>query len=163
MGDLREFAKRIRLKGEAVEKNTDEIVRRTALVIDSAVVMRTPVKTGRARANWRAQLGSANGETLPAPASPADGAQQALQEAQAAVAGYQGEGAIHITNSLPYIKPLNDGHSSQAPAGFIETAVQDGARAVQSARNLTGTLEMETVEIGPAAGAGSAPSNKGGA
>ncbi|MGK2911230.1 MAG: hypothetical protein ACSLE1_15725 [Sphingobium sp.] len=32
-------------------------------------------------------------------------------------------GAMEISNSVPYIGKLNDGHSKQAPTGFIEAAV----------------------------------------
>ncbi|WP_201450287.1 hypothetical protein [Sphingobium yanoikuyae] len=34
----------------------------------------------------------------------------------------------HIQNSVPYISRLNDGHSQQAPAGFIEAAVDRHTR-----------------------------------
>jgi hypothetical protein len=32
-------------------------------------------------------------------------------------------GVVEITNNVEYIAKLNDGHSAQAPAGFIEAAV----------------------------------------
>lgn len=145
MGDLRGFAKSVRIRGEAVVENTSELVRRVALSIDQAVVMATPVKTGRARANWRVQAGSANTETLPAPSSPGDGAQRALQEGLDAAAGYAGGdgSSIHITNSLPYIQRLNDGSSDQAPAGFVETAISIGVQAVRTAKGLTDELQVE--------------------
>jgi hypothetical protein len=142
MADLLGFSKLIRLRGEAVEKNTTKLVRKVALAIDAAVVMATPVDTGRARANWRVQVGGANGESLGSPASPAAGAQQALDEGRSAVAAYQ-SGEIHITNNLPYIGRLNDGSSAQAPAGFVERAVVVGVNAVRSAKGLSGDLDVE--------------------
>lgn len=39
--------------------------------------------------------------------------------------------SIHITNNLPYIGALNDGHSKQAPAGFVRTAVMEGLAAMR--------------------------------
>jgi hypothetical protein len=143
MGDLRGFAKSIRLRGEAVVANTDEVVRRVALLIDTAVVMATPVKTGRARANWRAGVGAAPAEEVPAPSSPGGGVQEALDQARSVVASYQGGSEIHITNNLPYIGRLNAGHSSQAPAGFVELAVVRAAAALKNAKGICGDLEME--------------------
>ncbi|MGM0422338.1 MAG: hypothetical protein ACQEQL_04470 [Pseudomonadota bacterium] len=35
---------------------------------------------------------------------------------------------VYIANGLPYIRRLNDGHSSQQPEGFIEEAIQVGIR-----------------------------------
>ena len=37
-----------------------------------------------------------------------------------------GDLAIWIVNNLPYGGPLNDGHSTQAPAGFVEQAIAAG-------------------------------------
>jgi hypothetical protein len=151
VADLREFAKQIRLLGKAVEENADTLVRKTALAIDTGVVMATPVKTGRARANWRVQAGSMNPETLPPPSSPGAGVSAALAEALTAVAEYRGEGEIHISNNLPYIHRLNAGSSTQAPEGFVELAVQRAAEAVRSADLLKGgDLSAEIVATGEA-------------
>jgi hypothetical protein len=42
-------------------------------------------------------------------------------------------GSIFIANNLPYIVPLNNGHSQQAPMGFIQTAILNGIAAVKNA------------------------------
>lgn len=143
MSDLRGFAKGIRLRGEAVDRNATELVRRVALLVDSAVVLQTPVDTGRARANWQASVGEAKSGTLPAPASPGLGVTQALESAASAVASYKGQVAIHITNNLPYIQRLNEGHSQQAPAGFVQKAMLAGVTAVRGASGITGELVIE--------------------
>ena len=44
--------------------------------------------------------------------------------------------SIHITNNLPYIGSLNDGHSKQAPAGFVQMATLAGLAAVRGLRVL---------------------------
>lgn len=50
-------------------------------------------------------------------------AAQALGVAQ--VATYRlGQGSVFISNNVPYIVYLNQGSSSQAPPGFVETAVE---------------------------------------
>ena len=33
------------------------------------------------------------------------------------------QGSVFVSNNVPYILKLNDGHSQQAPAGFIQTAI----------------------------------------
>ena len=38
---------------------------------------------------------------------------------------------ILISNNLPYINALNDGSSKQAPAGFVDSALSKGKRAVR--------------------------------
>ena len=41
------------------------------------------------------------------------------------VIGYRlNKGKAFISNNVPYIRRLNDGHSKQAPVGFIQRAVR---------------------------------------
>lgn len=47
--------------------------------------------------------------------------------------------SIYISNSLPYISALNHGHSGQAPAGFVELAVQAGSQVASNAKLLKGS------------------------
>lgn len=47
-------------------------------------------------------------------------------------------GSIHITNNLPYIGVLNDGHSQQAPADFVKLAVLDGLATVRGLKIVEG-------------------------
>lgn len=134
MADLKGFARNIQVRSEKFEVHVHEMVRRVALAVDTAVVVSTPVDTGRARANWQVGLGSAPQGSLPEPASPGEGATSALTRAQNVVATYRGTGTIHIINNLHYIEALNNGHSRQAPAGFVGIAVVAGIEAVSGAR-----------------------------
>lgn len=43
----------------------------------------------------------------------------------AAALGLTGKSVIYVSNSLPYIVPLEFGHSKQAPAGMVRTAIAD--------------------------------------
>lgn len=134
MSDLKGFAHRIAVRAEGIEDAVSKVVRKVALLVDTGVVLGTPVDTGRARANWQVSVGRPAEGVLPAPPSPSVGQQAALKQAQTALASYAGgEGVeIHITNNLPYIRRLNDGWSKQAPAGFVETAVAAGVAAVKA-------------------------------
>jgi hypothetical protein len=130
-----QFNKRMGTLASRVPKNADRIVRKAALAIDQTVVMATPVDQGRARANWIAALDAA--VETPTDDKDPSGA-KAMSQAAGVIAQYDGDAhsEIHITNNLPYIGPLNDGSSRQAPAGFVQQAVKDGAGAVQGAKLL---------------------------
>ena len=120
----------------------DKAVRMAALAADQAVVLGTPVDKGRARSNWIVSLGAPSRTTVD-PHVPGEGgstaganANAALAQGAAVIGGYSGliHGSIAISNNLPYIGRLNTGYSKQAPAGFVEKAVQSAVRAVQKAR-----------------------------
>jgi hypothetical protein len=135
MASPEEFSRRMGNLATRVARNADRTVRKAALAADQAVVMQTPVDTGRARANWIAALNApADGPT----ADEDKGGGRAVQQAAGVVASYDGDRdvAIHITNNLPYIQRLDEGSSYQAPAGFVRLAVRRGIAAVKGARLL---------------------------
>lgn len=97
----------------------DEAVRFCGLSVLAYVKPATPVDTGRARSNWHLDSGA------PTVIKVEPGQGQTDEEAQAAAGTYTGkDGAIHVSNNLPYIERLNDGYSQQAPAGFVQDAIQ---------------------------------------
>ena len=57
--DLRQFGRKIRVTGNVVEENGGKLLRSVALAVDAAVVLATPVDTGRARSNWQVEIGAA--------------------------------------------------------------------------------------------------------
>lgn len=92
----------------------------------------TPRDTSWARVNWVMSVGEAaidpsvSDVTDPTPAQVARaGVRQ--QKSVGDVSDYSdiSMGAIFTTNNVPYIGPLNAGHSPQAAAGFIQRAVAD--------------------------------------
>jgi len=137
VASLNDFTRRIRARANQIGSNVTRTVRRVAISADAAVVLGTPVDTGRARSNWIVQLNSAADEVIRA-YSPGDlgsteaqNPQAALDQAEAVISNYQGgqNVEIHITNNLPYIQRLNDGYSAQAPANFVEEAIQAAVAA----------------------------------
>lgn len=92
-----------------------------ALVLDIARNLRvappegTPVQTGHARRNWIPSAGQPHSGEV-------DGDEYA-QGLAAVLAWKVGDGPLWVSNSAPYIQRLNDGHSKQSPAGFVERAV----------------------------------------
>ncbi len=92
----------------------DIVVRKTTLDVQAGLDRVTPKDTGRASSNWLGSVASPRTDTLEIySGSP-----------QFNFAGYQNGAKLYISNNLPYIKPLNAGHSKQAPAGFVEAEVQ---------------------------------------
>lgn len=104
--------------------NVSEQVGKMAFASFQAVVVGTPVDTGRARGNWIPAIGKP--PTRPVPTLDKSGT-AGLGNAKTLFARYDlGDGKIFIVNNLPYIQRLNEGHSQQAPAGFVQRAVLAG-------------------------------------
>jgi hypothetical protein len=131
-----------RIAGNVVA-NSDAAWRKVALAIHSAVVIATPVDTGRARSNWVVRVGQPYGGRLD-PYVPGEkgstasqNADRALEQGRQAIASATAQQrVIYITNNLDYIDALNKGHSAQAPAGFVELAIQAGVSAIAGTRLL---------------------------
>lgn len=129
------FSKRMTALAKTFESNAQDLVVKTALTVHSVVVLGTPVDTGRARGSWLVAINRPADGTAE---SPGDfGYVAATTKAQRVLKGYKAEQDVHLTNNLPYIVPLNQGHSQQAPAGFVEDAIAAGVRLVKGAKLLS--------------------------
>lgn len=78
-----------------VDKNALFVFRAVGLDMFGRIVKRTPVDTGRLRNNWQITPRVNLGQRL------------------------------FITNNLPYAKPIEDGHSKQAPQGMVKVTVSE--------------------------------------
>lgn len=89
----------------------------------------TPRDTGWARANWVLSTGApVDDPAVAANKSPTPAQVVSAQTRQVGaideLASYDiSRGAIFTTNNVPYIIPLNEGHSAQAGAAFVQRAV----------------------------------------
>lgn len=110
--------------------NDDLLVRKTVLDVGKRLVERTPVGDavywqsppppgytgGHARANWQHSIGAP--KILELSGTDKDGS-ATVANILTSMAN-NGAGPDHyITNSVPYIVPLEDGHSRQAPNGMV--------------------------------------------
>lgn len=128
---LRRFARRIQGIARSLEPRLAVTSSEAALRVLSVVVPATPVDTGRARGNWQTSLNSpANGESGLLDQT----GQTALARGRAAVAGKQYGQPIYIVNNAPYIALLNAGSSKQAPANFVEIAIQTALAGIRNVR-----------------------------
>jgi hypothetical protein len=108
------------LKGFTARQVAGLMLNITAYLIED-----TPVDTGWARSNWVPSIGEAFADLDGSRKSVSGAAQQG---GMLDVAAYDdlAVGDLFITNNVPYILSLNAGHSQQAPAGFVEAAIERG-------------------------------------
>ena len=110
--------------------NADLVVRRVALDLFTRVVRRSPVDTGRFRANWQTSVGAIN--TTTSEATDKSGS-TSVARAQAVVGSAHAGDRIFLANSLPYARRLEYGHSKQAPAGMVRVTLQEYQGIVERA------------------------------
>lgn len=123
-----EFAKKA--KGD-----TQEIVRKVAIDVATKVVLRSPVDTGRFRANWITTLDAPATDVL-ADLDPSGST--AIGAAVSAVSDAALGQTIYIANNLPYARALEDGHSKQAPQGMVAlTAIEFQQFVDKAVRSMT--------------------------
>ena len=139
--NLREFTAGL---DDMMEKDVREFagmaVRRVALAVDRALVMSTPVGNpdlwkrpapkgyvgGRARANWIPTLGTP--AMTEVDRRDKSGAATIALLTPITAKFRIGDGTIWLSSNIPYINRLNEGHSTQAPSGFVEMAIEQGLR-----------------------------------
>ena len=110
---------------DKVEAEVTQNLQKLALNVDAAVVMATPVDTGRARGNWIVSL---NAPTSYSTVNVSSSGSEAISQGAGVISTAKGDDDIYISNNLVYIQKLNDGHSKQAGKYFVERAV-DAAKA----------------------------------
>lgn len=91
--DFRDLSRNIAKDIALTEKQLVEYVEKTTLDVQRDLILATPVDTGTARRGWQSTT----------PTKPYE------------------PGVIE--NNVEYIGKLNDGHSKQAPANFVENVV----------------------------------------
>ena len=119
------------------DKDVPELIRtvhrKITLEALTRLVLRTPVDTGRARANWQVAIGARpQGEVQfpsrahhlfteppsePPPLSTAG--QEAVDQGQKVVEQIPAFAISHVTNNVAYILKLEDGGSRQSPHGML--------------------------------------------
>lgn len=107
------FAKRI-VKAKA---KPELFIKKLLVDIDGSLVAKSPVDTGRFRANWMIGNGAIDSQTF----ERFDAPNNAIRINTININGQ----IIYITNSLPYARRLENGYSQQAPAGFVRITLAE--------------------------------------
>jgi len=117
--DLDKFANRI-----GVDVAT--VVKKLSFDIFADVVGGTPVDTGRAMNNWVISVGSPSRVVHEEGGSAGSIEASKTSNAVTALASVRPFDTVWISNNLPYIGALEEGHSrKQAPNGWVATAIQN--------------------------------------
>lgn len=101
------------------EAQMDRKVREVCFEMSARIIQKTPVDTGRARANWIASIGS--------PSTAVTDSMDKIGSATLANAMSVAKGAVGkvfwLSNNLPYIEKLEYGSSKQAPQGMVRVTM----------------------------------------
>lgn len=113
--DLSKFAQR-------ASGNIDLVVQKVTMDLASGVIMKSPVDTGRFRANWMFGQGSMPSGTTEAIDK---GGAATLQGIISQIGKTKAGGVSYIANNLPYGQVLEDGSSDQAPSGMVKLTITE--------------------------------------
>lgn len=101
---------------EKAKGQTELVARKVMLDLFSRVIMKSPVDTGRFRANWNVGYGSADKTT-------SNATDNSLGRVTKEISTAKIGGSIYLSNSLPYSIRLENGWSGQAPAGMVRLSL----------------------------------------
>ena len=127
------MARRIRLDqiGDYSEEKLNQLMRVVVFETDAELKARSPVDTGRFRASW------VIGENTTGNYDAGSKTSIAPVGLNYSIGDEKIRNTYHVHNSLIYAEPLANGHSPQAPAGWVDiVARQMTNRARQLADNI---------------------------
>lgn len=114
-----------------LEGLAERVVKKITLDVTANFVEDTPRDTGWAASNWVPQIGQPYQVNIgnlsredAAAQVPGRRGQQEAGVATVAASYKLEQGAVFVSNNVPYILKLNDGHSKKAPAGFIQAGIE---------------------------------------
>lgn len=108
--------------GKIVEGDVQKVARESAMEILRNLVFTSPIDTGRFINNWLVGIGHKDTRTFKG-----KNRTDPIYRGEKVLFRHTGFKDIWISNNLPYAVPLNNGHSGQAPANFVERAVEQVA------------------------------------
>lgn len=96
-----------------------EATKKLGIEAFSRVIRKTPVDTGRARANWFATIGTPSERVSPNQFDKSGS--RAVSRVVAKAESVKPFGSFFLANNLTYIQKLESGSSTQAPNGMVGT------------------------------------------
>lgn len=135
--DAKEFGLNVDKWAKKFNVATDQLVTAIALRAFENIVRRTPVGDpdlwqsgapkgyvgGTARNNWFLSIGQR--DTTEKNAKPDSGGNEAFASLTALAGGRDPKAVIWLNNNLPYIRRLEYGWSTQAPAGMVRVTLAE--------------------------------------
>lgn len=132
--NLPKFEKNLRLVSKKLGIPVQTAVKKLAFDIFGDVVAGTPVDTGRAMNNWNISVGSPDHTTTEAGGKKTSVRNSKKVEGLTTLANFAVGQTVWISNSVDYIMYLEEGHSRQAPNGWVVRAVLNNINALKNAR-----------------------------
>ena len=118
--DYRSFSLKLDAFAAKVKIAPSKVVKRVAFDFFRHVVFNTPVDTGRARASWTIAVNVANRAVMP------EAPEGTIYPAPSVGFLAVGPGdSVIVSNNLPYITALENGHSRQAPFGMVAISMME--------------------------------------
>lgn len=111
----------------------EQAVRAVALQLFSAIIVDTPVDTGRLRGNWQCTIGSAANGELNAKDKTGGATVSAMEKVVNTAKGEKGFD-LFLTNNLPYAESIENGHSKQRPYGMVKVNITKFGLLVEKAQ-----------------------------
>ena len=106
--------------GDYASQQMEKLLRASVLETDSLLKQASPVDTGRFRASWQVGENSAPGGIA------AEGSYSGIPPLSRIGYSQEQVGNVYsVHNNLPYAEPLANGHSKQAPAGWVQGVAKD--------------------------------------
>jgi len=105
-----------------IEQQRTMIVKKIAFDLFRKIIFKTPVLTGRARANWLVSVAAPRNETVDETDKTG---MKTLSEVQGVIAGWESDSDIYLSNNLPYIYGLERGRSKKAPRGMVKISIAE--------------------------------------
>ena len=141
----RNFGSRMSKIGDVLVHNASITIRKAAMAATEEVVLRTPVKTGTARINWKMSFRTPRASKTEGPGTnKIDTNRQiastkALMDAANKIKAWKiGKGNIFIANPVSYISDLDEGSSKQARTGMTMFAIAAARDILRKGRLLRG-------------------------
>lgn len=124
---------------DKAKDNASQVARAIALELETRVVLKSPVDSGRLRGNWNVGINSIDTAEKPADKTGSSSNTRAISS----LSKFKLGDTIWITNNLPYVQKLEfglygngaktiNGYSMQAPHGFIRITFKEVQSAFDS-------------------------------
>lgn len=115
---------------DLTKERASTVTRQTALSMLGSIIKRSPVDTGRFRGNWQTTIDTPPSGTLEATDKSGS---ETFNRGLAALTGFECGPPIYLANNLPYARRLEDGYSTQAPAGMVKLTVNEFRKYIAQA------------------------------
>ncbi len=123
------FALNLAKQIEAAKDKAELVAKKITIELFSRVIEKSPVLTGRFRANWNCSIGTPNLSTSESIDPSGNGA---ISKATSTVVSYTlNDQSVFLTNNLPYADRLENGWSKQAPNGMVRLSVMEIQNSVR--------------------------------